>query len=138
MKEIDPDLKPMIETTINRIRTEKEKKFLQTKAYNDAKEKLRMNRVLVIKGNTGDGTTSTAFQLLHWLDEEQCRKPVGEIKDLKLIAPNCNVVCLIDDIFGLKDIGKLDVQEWNKRLKDVFFCGFSPIEVSFRHRSKTL
>ncbi|XP_069103257.1 LOW QUALITY PROTEIN: uncharacterized protein [Argopecten irradians] len=121
-KEIHPDLKPMIETTINRIRMEKEKKFLETKAFHDAQDKLRMNRVLVIKGNTGDGKTSTAFQLLNWLlEEEQCRKPLQlhEIKDLKLLAPNSNLVCIIDDIFGQKDISKSDEGEWNKRLKDV-------------------
>ncbi|XP_069102209.1 LOW QUALITY PROTEIN: uncharacterized protein [Argopecten irradians] len=120
--EIHPDLKPMIETTMNRIRTEKEKKFLGTKAFHDAQDKLRMNRVLVIKGNTGDGKTSTAFQLLRWLTkEQQCRKPLQlhEIKKLDLLAPNSNLVCIIDDIFGQKDISKSDEGEWNKRLKDV-------------------
>ncbi|XP_069109534.1 uncharacterized protein [Argopecten irradians] len=122
MKEIPPELKPMIETTINRIRTEKEKPFLETTAFHDAQAKLRMNRVLVIKGNTGDGKTSAAFQLLHSLTEEQqSRKPLQlhKIKKLDLLAPNSNLVCIIDDIFGQKDISKSDEGEWNKRLKHV-------------------
>ncbi|XP_069103247.1 uncharacterized protein [Argopecten irradians] len=121
-KEIHPDLKPMIETTMNRIRTEKEKQFLETKAFHDAQDKLRMNKVLVIKGNTGDGKTSMALQLLRWLtEEEQCRKPLQlhKIKKLDLLAPNSNLVCIIDDIFGQKDISKSDEVEWNKRLKHV-------------------
>ncbi|XP_069102918.1 uncharacterized protein [Argopecten irradians] len=119
---IHSDLLPQIETTVNRIKTEKGKQFIQTKAYHDAQEKLRMNRVLVIKGNTGDGKTSTTFQLVHWLmEEEQCRKPLQlhEIKDLKLLAPHSDLVCIIDDIFGERDIGRSEVQEWNKSLKNV-------------------
>ncbi|XP_069102944.1 uncharacterized protein [Argopecten irradians] len=119
---IHSDLLPQIETTIDKIKTEKEKKFIQTRAYHDAQEKLRMNRVLVIKGNTGDGKTSAAFQLVHWLmEQEQCRKPLQlhKIEKLDLLAPHSDLACIIDDIFGERDIGRLDVQEWNKRLKDV-------------------
>ncbi|XP_069102915.1 LOW QUALITY PROTEIN: uncharacterized protein [Argopecten irradians] len=130
-QKIHSDLLPMIETTISMIKTEKEKEiqFMQTKAYHDAQEKLRKNRVLVIKGNTGDGKTSTAFQLIHWLmeEEQQCRTPLQlhKIEKLDLLAPNSDLACIIDDIFGERDIGRLDVQEWNKRLKNVetlFVC----------------
>ncbi|XP_069102919.1 uncharacterized protein [Argopecten irradians] len=104
------------------IKTEKEKKFMPTQAYHDAQDKLRKNTVLVIKGNTGDGKTSTAFQILNWLTEEQqCRTPLQlhKIEKLDLLAPHSDVACIIDDIFGERDIGRLDVQEWNKRLKHV-------------------
>ncbi|XP_033729403.1 uncharacterized protein LOC117318537 [Pecten maximus] len=100
----------------------KKEKFLETKAFLDAKDKLKKNRVLVIKGNTGDGKTSTAIQLLHWLiEEQQCREPrqLFDIKDFELMTSNSNLVTFIDDIFGEEDVGRNDVQEWNKRLKHV-------------------
>ncbi|XP_069102914.1 LOW QUALITY PROTEIN: uncharacterized protein [Argopecten irradians] len=121
-QKIHSDLLPVIESTRNMIKTEKEKKFMPTQAYHDAQDKLRKNRVLVIKGNTGDGKTSTAFQILNWLiEEQQCRTPLQlhKIEKLDLLAPHSDVACIIDDIFGERDIGRLDVQEWNKRLKHV-------------------
>ncbi|XP_069102945.1 uncharacterized protein [Argopecten irradians] len=121
-QKIHSDLLPVIESTRNMIKTEKEKKFMPTQAYHDAQDKLRKNRVLVIKGNTGDGKKSTAFQILNWLiEEQQCRTPLQlhKIEKLDLLAPHSDVACIIDDIFGERDIGRLDVQEWNKRLKHV-------------------
>ncbi|XP_069112039.1 uncharacterized protein [Argopecten irradians] len=121
-QEIHPDLVPMIEMTIQRIKIEKEKKFLETKAFHDAQKKLQTNRILVIKGNTGDGKTSIAFQLLHWLTtQQQARKPIRihAIEKLDRISPDSNLVCIIDDIFGEKDLGRVDEQEWNKRLNVV-------------------
>ncbi|XP_033739970.1 uncharacterized protein LOC117327214 [Pecten maximus] len=123
IQDIHADLKPLIVSAIYRIKKEKEeKKFLQTNAFRDSQDKLRKNRVLVIKGNTGDGKTSTAIQLLHWLINEQpSRQPLQlhDIKDLKLITPNSNLVTFIDDAFGEKDVGKIDVQDWSKRLEHV-------------------
>ncbi|XP_033739844.1 uncharacterized protein LOC117327114 [Pecten maximus] len=124
-QEIHADLLPLIKETKDMIKEEiekKKKKFLETKAFLDAKDKLQKNRVLVIKGNTGDGKTSTAIQLLHWLiEEQQCREPrqLFDIKDFELMTSNSNLVTFIDDIFGEEDVGRNDVQEWNKRLKHV-------------------
>ncbi|OWF47590.1 hypothetical protein KP79_PYT06793 [Mizuhopecten yessoensis] len=122
-KKIHRDLKPMIETAKARIKKEKEKKFYPTKGFCDAKEKLQKNRVVVIKGNTGDGKTAIAVQLLHWLSQEQqAGQPLQlhEIKKLDLLAPNLKLITFIDDIFGEKDVMcKMDVQEWNKRIEKV-------------------
>ncbi|OWF51971.1 hypothetical protein KP79_PYT06653 [Mizuhopecten yessoensis] len=71
VKEIHPDLKPMIETAEARINKEKENLFYPNKGFRDAKVKLQKNRVVVIKGNTGDGKTAIAVQLLRWLSQEQ-------------------------------------------------------------------
>ncbi|XP_033739898.1 uncharacterized protein LOC117327154 [Pecten maximus] len=113
----------MIEKTKTMVKEETNgKRFFPTKAFHDAQDHLQTNRVLVIKGNTGDGKTSTAIQLLHWLIEEQpSRQPLQlhDIKDLKLMTPNSNLVTFIDDIFGEKDVGRMDVQEWNKRITDL-------------------
>ncbi|XP_060080815.1 uncharacterized protein LOC132560181 [Ylistrum balloti] len=122
-KEIQSDLRPLIVQTINRIKTEKEeKKFMETKAFHDAQEKLRENRVIMIKGNTGDGKTSTAIQLMDWLiKEQQCRQPLQlhEIKKLDKLSPDSNLVTFIDDIFGEKNVRNTDVCEWNKRINNV-------------------
>ncbi|XP_021339960.1 uncharacterized protein LOC110441185 isoform X2 [Mizuhopecten yessoensis] len=120
---IHPDLEPMIETTKAKIKKEKEeKKFYPTKGFCDAKEKLLKNKVVVIKGNTGDGKTAIAVQLLHWLSQEQeAGQPLQlhMIEKLDLLAPNLKLITFIDDVFGEKDVCKKDVQEWNKRVSDV-------------------
>ncbi|OWF47595.1 uncharacterized protein LOC110454167 [Mizuhopecten yessoensis] len=121
-KKIHPDLEPMIETIKAKIRKEKEKKFHPTKGFCDAKDKLQKNRVVIIKGNTGDGKTAIAVQLLHWLSQEQeAGQPLQlhNIEKLDLLAPNLKLITFIDDIFGEKDVCKKDVQEWNKRISDV-------------------
>ncbi|XP_060078420.1 uncharacterized protein LOC132557910, partial [Ylistrum balloti] len=116
-------LRPLIVQTINRIKTEKEeKKFMETKAFHDAQEKLGKNRVIMIKGNTGDGKTSTAFQLMDWLiKEQQCRQPLQlhEIKKLDKLSPDSSLVTFIDDIFGERNVRNTDVAEWNKRINNV-------------------
>ncbi|XP_021339745.1 uncharacterized protein LOC110440961, partial [Mizuhopecten yessoensis] len=111
------------ERTKAKIITEKkDDKFYPTKGFFDAKEKLLKNRVVVIKGNTGDGKTAIAVQLLHWLSEEQqAGQPLQlhEIKKLDLLATNMKLITFIDDIFGEKDVCETDVHEWNKRISDV-------------------
>ncbi|XP_060071631.1 uncharacterized protein LOC132551500 [Ylistrum balloti] len=122
LTETHPDLRPLIETTVARIKKEKEKKFLSTKAFRDAQKKLQKNKIIVIKGNTGDGKTSTAIQLMDLLiKEQQCRQPLQlhKIENLDLLSPNSNLVTCIDDIFGEKDKGNADVQEWNQRISKV-------------------
>ncbi|XP_021354090.1 uncharacterized protein LOC110450735 [Mizuhopecten yessoensis] len=112
----------LAETAKARIKKEKEKKFYPTKGFCDAKEKLLKTKVVVIKGNTGDGKTAIAVQLLHWLSEEQqAGKPlqIHKIKTLDFLAPNMKLITFIDDIFGEKDASKKDVQKWNKRISDV-------------------
>ncbi|XP_021356921.1 uncharacterized protein LOC110452614, partial [Mizuhopecten yessoensis] len=110
-------------TTKAKIKKEKEeKKFYPTKGFCDAKDKLQKNRVVVIKGNTGDGKTAIAVQLLHWLSREQgAGQPIQlhKIKKLDLLAPNLKLITFIDDVFGEKDVCKKDVQEWNKRVSNV-------------------
>ncbi|XP_033739875.1 uncharacterized protein LOC117327137 isoform X2 [Pecten maximus] len=120
-QELHPDLQPMIKRTKEKIKREieqKKGKFLETKAFLDAQNKLQKNRVLVIKGNTGDGKTSTAIRLLHWLvEEQQCRQPLQlhEITKLDLLAPNSKLITFIDDI----DVGRNDAEDWNRRITDV-------------------
>ncbi|XP_021349723.1 uncharacterized protein LOC110448020 isoform X2 [Mizuhopecten yessoensis] len=121
-KKIHSDLEPMIETTKANIREGKEKKFYHTKGFRDAKDKLQKNRVVVIKGNTGDGKTAIAVQLLHWLSQEQgAGQPLQlpNIEKLDLLTPNLKLITFIDDIFGEKDVCKKDVQEWNRRVSNV-------------------
>ncbi|XP_033729702.1 uncharacterized protein LOC117318882 isoform X2 [Pecten maximus] len=133
---IHPNLQPMIDTTKARVTEEIKKSFIDTQAFRDGKEKLQKNRIAVLKGNTGDGKTSTAIQLLHWLSQEQHnRQPVQlhNIKDLDLLAPSSKTVIFIDDIFGEKDLRKKEVQEWNKRVNSVIprLCGDDQTEANF-------
>ncbi|XP_033740704.1 uncharacterized protein LOC117327700 isoform X2 [Pecten maximus] len=135
-KEVHPNLVPLIDTTKAMINEEIKKRFIDTQAFRDGKEKLQKNRIAVLKGNTGDGKTSTAIRLLHWLSQEQHnRQPVQlhNIKDLDLLAPSSKTVIFIDDIFGEKDLREKEVQEWNKRVNSVTpkLCGDDPTEANF-------
>ncbi|XP_033729413.1 uncharacterized protein LOC117318550, partial [Pecten maximus] len=133
---IHPNLQPMIDTTKARVTEEIKKSFIDTRAFRDGKEKLQKNRIAVLKGNTGDGKTSTAIRLLHWLSQEQHnRQPLQlhNIKHLDLLAPSSKTVIFIDDIFGEKDLREKEVQEWNKRVNSVIpkLCGDDPTEANF-------
>ncbi|XP_060083085.1 uncharacterized protein LOC132562360 [Ylistrum balloti] len=121
--EIHADLIPLIDQTVNRIETEtNEKRFIETEAFRDAQKKLGKNRVIMIKGNTGDGKTSTAIQLMDWLIKEQpCRQPLQlhDINTLDKLSPDSSLVTFIDDIFGERNVRNTDVAEWNKRIINV-------------------
>ncbi|XP_060063315.1 uncharacterized protein LOC132543814 isoform X2 [Ylistrum balloti] len=120
-QKIHDDLVPMIAKAKKKIKTEiKEKTFLKTKAFRDAQEKLPKNKIVVIKGNIGDGKTSYAIRLMDWLvEEQQCRNPLQlhKIENLDLMSPSSNLIAFIDDIFGKKDLGRID--EWDERITDV-------------------
>ncbi|XP_021365565.1 uncharacterized protein LOC110458269 [Mizuhopecten yessoensis] len=134
---IPPKVAAMIATTRASFEEEKEKKtFIETKSFFDAKEKLEENRIVVIKGNTGDGKTATAIQLLNRLSNEQeDRQPlqIHKIEDLDLLPPNSKYLALIDDIFGEKVLHDKEVGEWNKRISSVNtkFCGDDQTQGNF-------
>ncbi|XP_033729700.1 uncharacterized protein LOC117318880 isoform X2 [Pecten maximus] len=135
-KEVHPNLVPLIDTTKAMINEEIKKRFIDTQAFRDGKEKLQKNRITVLQGNIGDGKTSTAIRLLHWLSQEQHnRQPLQlhNIKDLDLLAPSSKTVIFIDDIFGEKDLREKEVPEWNKRVNSVIpkLCGDDPTEANF-------
>ncbi|XP_021364559.1 uncharacterized protein LOC110457555, partial [Mizuhopecten yessoensis] len=100
----------------------KNNKFMMTKSFQDAKEKLQKNHVVIIKGNTGDGKTATAVQLIHLLcKEQQGRQPVElhNIEHLDFLPIKSQLITFIDDIFGEKVVCESDVVEWNKRIKSI-------------------
>ncbi|XP_021348380.1 uncharacterized protein LOC110447178 [Mizuhopecten yessoensis] len=137
----DPKLSALIETTTARIMNEKEYKYTPTKSFSDARKKLMKNRVVVIKGNSGDGKTSIALELLRLLchdveDGQQRLQPLElhDIKDLDLVAPMSQLVIYLDDIFGKNVVCKQDVEEWEKRVESVIeskLCGNEHAEGNF-------
>ncbi|XP_033750139.1 uncharacterized protein LOC117334562 isoform X3 [Pecten maximus] len=141
-KERDPKMVSMIETTKNMINNERKSyQFIATKSFCDAREKLLKNRIVIIQGNTGDGKSSIAIELLRSLcsEEEQqknlCRQPLElyDIKDLDSVAPKSQLVVYLDDIFGKNAVCYADVEEWEKRQKAVLskFCESEHSESNF-------
>ncbi|XP_033730870.1 uncharacterized protein LOC117320372 isoform X3 [Pecten maximus] len=104
----DPKLTAMIDTTKSTIQTEKESyKYISTKSLQDAHQKLLENKIVIIQGNSGDGKSSTALELLRLLccNEEEgqhkrCRQPLQlhDIKDMDSVAPKSQLVIHFDDI----------------------------------------
>ncbi|OWF55612.1 uncharacterized protein LOC110457685 isoform X2 [Mizuhopecten yessoensis] len=130
----------MIGITKARIEEEMKNIFIVTKGFQDAKEKLQKTGVVVIKGNTGDGKTTIAMQLLHWLMEEQpSRQPLQlhDITDFDLAPPKTQLITFVDNMFGEKDVYDRDVAEWNKRIKSVLpaLCGNKQKQANFLVKS---
>ncbi|XP_021366494.1 uncharacterized protein LOC110458863 [Mizuhopecten yessoensis] len=130
-KDMVPKLTAMIETTTAMILKEKDEyEFLSTKSLQDAYDKLMKNSLVLIKGNSGDGKTSIALELLRRLcyneKGQQCRQPLElhDIKDLDYVTPKSQLVIYLDDIFGKNVVCKQDVEEWEKREKSIIskFC----------------
>ncbi|XP_033724719.1 uncharacterized protein LOC117314739 isoform X2 [Pecten maximus] len=132
LKERDPKLAAMIETTRAKIEGDRlNYEFIATKSFHEAQKKLK-NRMVIIKGNTGDGKSSIAMEILRFLccDEEgqqkRCLQPLElhDIKDMNLVAPKSGLVIYFDDIFGKNVVCKGDVDEWEKREECILskFC----------------
>ncbi|XP_069107788.1 uncharacterized protein [Argopecten irradians] len=128
-----PKLAAMIETTKCMLHKDKEcYQFIKTRSLLDIQQKLLKNKIVIIQGNTGDGKSSIALELLRLLcldqvQQNRCRQPLQlhDIKDLDLVAPKSQLVIFIDDIFGKNVVCPDEVREWEKRERsvDFTFCG---------------
>ncbi|XP_021350912.1 uncharacterized protein LOC110448793 [Mizuhopecten yessoensis] len=135
-KDPNPKIAAMIDITKEMVKQNTVNKFIVTQGFQDAKEKLLENRVVVVKGNTGDGKTATVVKLLYWMCEEQPgRQPlqIHNIEDLDSVSPKSQYICLIDDIFGTQCAREKDLGEWDKRVKSVLpiLCGNANTEANF-------
>ncbi|XP_021366596.1 uncharacterized protein LOC110458936 isoform X2 [Mizuhopecten yessoensis] len=128
------------ETTTAMILKEKDEyEFLSTKSLHDAYDKLKKNSLVIIKGNSGDGKTSIALELLRRLcynkEGQQCRQPLElhDIKDLDNVTRKSQLVIYLDYIFGKNVVCKQDVEEWEKREKSIIskLCGNEHTEGNF-------
>ncbi|XP_021364791.1 uncharacterized protein LOC110457731 [Mizuhopecten yessoensis] len=105
--------------------------YVPTKAISVAKEKILKNKCLIIRGNSGDGKTRLAVELLHWLmnehdmdigqtGETSCPKkePIS-LTDLmtwdNTISPNSHLAILFDDLFGYGSEIQKEINWWKKR-----------------------
>ncbi|XP_069136033.1 uncharacterized protein [Argopecten irradians] len=129
----------LIDQTKAWVTDQKEKlPYVPTKAITIAKEKILKNKVLIIKGNSGDGKTRLAVELLHWLmnkgdmngpQNEVTKCPVKEPISLtklmawdKTISLNSSLAILMDDMFGYgRDVQK-EIDWWKKRESFILPC----------------
>ncbi|XP_033728200.1 uncharacterized protein LOC117317497 [Pecten maximus] len=104
----DPKLKALIETTrLTTIDQTSKPEVISTQALEDAKEMIRKNSIVLIKGASGDGKTLMGYQLLKWLmdgdnkDTRPSKDPVqlhSMAKWDKIVKPNTQLAVYIDDI----------------------------------------
>ncbi|XP_033728422.1 uncharacterized protein LOC117317662 [Pecten maximus] len=93
---------------------------ISTQALEDAKEMIRKNSIVLIKGASGDGKTLMGYQLLKWLMDGD-NKDTGLSKDPvqlynmtkwdEIVKPNTQLAVYIDDVSGeiAEDLKKREV-----------------------------
>ncbi|XP_033747561.1 uncharacterized protein LOC117332673 [Pecten maximus] len=105
--------------------------YVPTRAIAVAKEKISKNKILIIKGNSGDGKTRLAVELLHWLmngsdmasrhnQEADCphKEPLSLTNLMTwdtTISPNSHLAVLLDDMFGYGCDVQKEIDWWKKR-----------------------
>ncbi|XP_021375338.1 uncharacterized protein LOC110464446 [Mizuhopecten yessoensis] len=118
-----------IETTKSTVRGQTSRsEIISTQALEDAKEVIRKNGMVIIKGASGDGKTMMCYQLLKWLMDGD-NKDTGLSKDpLQLysmskwddiVQPEAQIALFIDDVSA-------EIVEELKSRKDSIqsaFCG---------------
>ncbi|XP_033730965.1 uncharacterized protein LOC117320485 isoform X1 [Pecten maximus] len=125
----NPKLRAVIETTRSTTIDQTSKpEVISTQALEDAKEMIRKNSIVLIKGASGDGKTLMGYQLLKWLmdgdnkDTRLSKDPVqlySMAKWDKIVEPNTQLAVYIDDVSGeiAEDLKKREVS-----IKSTF-CG---------------
>ncbi|XP_033730862.1 uncharacterized protein LOC117320370 isoform X3 [Pecten maximus] len=125
----NPKLRAVIETTrLTTIDQTSKPEVISTQALEDAKEMIRKNSVVLIKGASGDGKTLMGYQLLKWLmdgddkDTRLSKDPVqlySMAKWDKIVEPNTQLAVYVDDVSGeiAEDLKKREVS-----IKSTF-CG---------------
>ncbi|XP_021366440.1 uncharacterized protein LOC110458824 isoform X3 [Mizuhopecten yessoensis] len=128
MIDVHPKFANMIESTKLMLKEEGNKKlWVDTKGFVEAKKTLLENElhVVIIKGNSGDGKTSIACQLLRELctctteadgKRRRGRQPLelNYIKDLDKLANKSHLAIFLDDLFGKNVVCKEDLKELKK------------------------
>ncbi|XP_033730866.1 uncharacterized protein LOC117320372 isoform X1 [Pecten maximus] len=125
----NPKLRVVIETTrLTTIDQTSKPEVISTQALEDAKEMIRKNSVVLIKGASGDGKTLMGYQLLKWLmdgddkDTRLSKDPVqlySMAKWDKIVEPNTQLAVYVDDVSGeiAEELKKRDIS-----IKSTF-CG---------------
>ncbi|XP_033731337.1 uncharacterized protein LOC117320960 [Pecten maximus] len=117
----NPKLRAVIETT--RLTTDVQTlkpEVISIQALEDAKEMIRKNNIVLIKGASGDGKTLMGYQLLKWLmdgdnkDTRLSKDPVqlySMAKWDKIVEPNTQLAVYIDDVSGeiAEDLKKREI-----------------------------
>ncbi|KAK3599114.1 hypothetical protein CHS0354_016372 [Potamilus streckersoni] len=105
-------LKQLKYHTEDKLDTLKRLQYIPTKQAEIAKTLLERNRSVVIKGNPGEGKTTTA---LHLIDNEIYRDKrvvLNYPKEWKKVDTDSVDIVVIEDIFGQFDLDPARLQEW--------------------------
>ncbi|KAK3612169.1 hypothetical protein CHS0354_016554 [Potamilus streckersoni] len=101
-----------LDKTEDLLSTFREMGFIPTSQTEEAKKLLQEKRSVVIKGNPGEGKTSTAFHLIDSDDYIHQRVVVSTPKQWKKVVTDWVKIVVLEDIFGQKDIDPGLLQEW--------------------------
>ncbi|XP_053390746.1 uncharacterized protein LOC128553593 [Mercenaria mercenaria] len=110
----------MSDLSLLRKKIENEKKrFVETKAYKAAKEKLLKNNLVILKGNAGEGKTTMAKMLLFDMENSERVWNVSSYNDWSGIDLKDHDVIIIDDIFGACVIDLDKCNNWRNTFSEI-------------------
>lgn len=98
------------------------KVFVRTKIFQKAQDKLTKNGFVVLKGNIGDGKTTTAIALMvAKFDEDECLL-VTSPDQWQFIEPRTVSAILLDDIFGSGSLDEQLLAKWETKFEQIHEC----------------
>ncbi|XP_053385558.1 uncharacterized protein LOC128550463 [Mercenaria mercenaria] len=94
------------------------KQFVKTNSFNEAYEKLHQKRIVVLKGNPGEGKTTMSRMLAREVGNGKCVN-LSTPSDWRNVNVTEHIVIIIDDIFGASVLDVNEFRRWHKVLTEI-------------------
>ncbi|XP_062587675.1 uncharacterized protein LOC134249334 [Saccostrea cucullata] len=118
-KHIDKDLQQKIDKTKKILKDFEENisdVFVKTRAYSTVLRTLEKHRYCLVKGNPGDGKTTTAKHILLELEQKGMYPiEIYTIKDIEPLPMCSNLAIFIDNIFGENGLLEAELHDFKVR-----------------------
>ncbi|XP_053385799.1 uncharacterized protein LOC123539212 [Mercenaria mercenaria] len=120
-KQSGETIKERKEMTTRFLKTHRNPKvFVRTKIFQKAQEKLMKKGFVILKGNIGDGKTTTAIGLMVAnFDEDECLL-ITNPDQWQYIEPRTVSALLLDDIFGSGSLDEKLLSKWESKFEQIY------------------